>query len=99
MSGVDLTDQFLQYYSFCIKCQVVKEILCSLLEHGILNGHIPHKKYSDSKIMHWQFRIELVKHMLSNAQQQPWGIVPVPDPVDCPLHLVDKHFIEPIQGQ
>ena len=23
----------------------------------------------------------------------------VPDPVDCPLHLVDKHFIEPIPGQ
>ena len=26
-------------------------------------------------------------------------IVPVPDPVDCSLHLVDKHFIEPISGQ
>ena len=37
--------------------------------------------------------------MLSNAQQQPWGIVPVPDPVDCPLCLVDKHFNEPILGQ
>ena len=49
--------------------------------------------------MHWQFRIELVKHMLSNAQQQPWGIVPVSDPVDCPLCLVNKHFIEPIPGQ
>ena len=49
--------------------------------------------------MHWQFRIELVKHMLINAQQQPQGIVPVPDPVDCLLHLVDKHFIEPIPGQ
>ena len=49
--------------------------------------------------MHLQFRIELVKHMLSNAQQQPPGIVPVPDPVACPLCLVDKHFIEPIQGQ
>ena len=32
-------------------------------------------------------------------QQQPQGIVPVPDPVDCPLCLVDKHFIEPILGQ
>ena len=49
--------------------------------------------------MHWQFRIELVKYMLSNAQKQPQGIVPVPDPVDCPLHLVDKHFNEPIPGQ
>ena len=49
--------------------------------------------------MHWQLRIELVKHMLSNAQQQPWGIVPVPDPVDCPLCLVVKYFIEPIPGQ
>ena len=65
----------------------------------ILNAHILHKKYSDSKIMHWQFRIELVKHMLSNAQQQPWEIVPVSDPVDSPLCLVDKHFIEPILGQ
>ena len=37
--------------------------------------------------------------MLSNAQQQPWGVVPVPDPVDSPLCLVDKHFIEPIPGQ
>ena len=26
-------------------------------------------------------------------------IVPVPDSVDCSLHLVDKHFIEPIPGQ
>ena len=65
----------------------------------ILNAHILHKKYSDSKIIHWQFRIQLVKHMLSNAQQQPWGIVPVPDPVDSPLCLVDKHFIEPIPCQ
>ena len=65
----------------------------------ILNAHILHKKYSDSIKMHWQFRIELVKHMLSNAWQQPQGIVPVPDPVDCPLCLVDKHFIEPIPGQ
>ena len=49
--------------------------------------------------MHWQLRTELVKHMLSNGQQQPWGIVPVPNPVDCPLCLVDKHFIEPIPDQ
>ena len=25
--------------------------------------------------------------------------MPVPDPVDSPLHLVDKHFIVPIPGQ
>ena len=65
----------------------------------ILNAHILYKKYSDSKIMHWQFRIELVKHILSNAQQQPWAIVPVPDLVDSSLCLVDRHFIEPIPGQ
>ena len=28
-----------------------------------------------------------------------WGIVPVQDPVDSPLHLVYRHFIEPIPGQ
>ena len=25
--------------------------------------------------------------------------MPVPDSVDSPLHLVDRHFIEPIPGQ
>ena len=100
MSGVDLADQFLQYYSFlCKSVKWSKKFFVHCLDMVILNAHILHKKYSDSKKMHWQFRIELVKHMLSNAQQQPWGIVPVPDPVDCPLHLVDKHFIEPIPGQ
>ena len=37
--------------------------------------------------------------MLSNTWQQLQGIVTVPDPVDCPLCLVDKHLIEPIPGQ
>ena len=37
--------------------------------------------------------------MFSDTGQQSWGIVLVPDPVDCPLHLADKHFIEPIPGQ
>ena len=99
MSGVDLTDQFLQYYSFLHKSvKWSKKFFVHCLNMVIHNAHILHKKYSDSKIMHCQF-IELVKHMLSNAWQQPWGIVPVPDPVDCPLCLVDKHFIEPIPGQ
>ena len=78
---------------------MVKEILCALLEHGYSQcTHSPQEIFRQQK-MHWQFRIELVKHMLSNAQQQPQRIVPVLDPVDCSLCLVDKHFIEPIQGQ
>ena len=100
MSGVDLTDQFLQYYSFRHKSvKWSKKFFVHCLNMVILNAHILHKKYLDSKIMHWQFRIELIKHMLSNAQQQPWGIVPVPDPVDSPLCLANGHFIEPIPGQ
>ena len=78
---------------------MVKEILCALLEHGYTQcTHSPQEIFRQQK-MHWQSRIELVKYMLSNASQQPWGIVPVPDPVDCPLCLVDKHFIEPIPGK
>ena len=100
MLGVDLTDQFLQYYSFLHKSvKWSKKFFLHCLNMVILNAHILHKKYSDSKTMHWQFRIQLVKHMLRNARQQPWGIVPVPDPVDSPLCLVDRHFIEPIPGQ
>ena len=68
MSGVDLTDQFLQYYSFLHKSvKWSKKFFVHCLNMVILNAHILHKKYSDSKIMHWQFRIELVDHMLSNA--------------------------------
>ena len=94
MSGIDLTDQFLQYYSFLCKCvKWSKKVFVHCLNMVILNAHILHKKYSDSKKMHWQLRIKPVKHMLSNVQQQPQGIVQVPDPVDCPLYLVDKHFI------
>ena len=100
ISGVNLTDQFLQYYSFLHKSvKWSKKFFVHCLNMVILNAHILHKKYSHSKIMHWQFRIQLVKYMLSNAQQQPWRIVPVPDPVDSPLCLIDKHFIEPIPGQ
>ena len=68
MLGVDLTDQFLQYYSFLHKSvKWSKKFFVHCLNMAILNAHILHKKYPDSKIMHWQFRIQLVKHMLSNA--------------------------------
>ena len=75
---------------------MVKEILCALLEHGYTQcTYSPHEIFRQQR-MHWQLRIQLVKHMLSNAQQQSWGIVPVPD---SPLCLVERHFIEPIPGQ
>ena len=78
---------------------MIKEILCELFEHGYTQcTHSPQEIFRQQK-MHWQFGIKLVKHMLSNVQQQPWGIVQVPDPVDCSLCLVGKHFIEPIPGQ
>ena len=100
MSGVDLTDQFLRYYSFLHKSvKWSKKFFVHCLNMVILNAHILHKKYSDSKIMHWQFRIQLVKHMLSNAQQQTRGIVPVPDPVDCPLCLVINTSLSPYQAK
>ena len=74
MSGVDLTDQFLQYYSFlCKSVKWSKKFFVHCLNMVILNAHILDKKYSDSKTMHWQFRIELVKHMLSNVHDNSHG--------------------------
>ena len=53
MSGVDLTDQFLQYYSFLHKSvKWSKKFFVHCLNMIILNAHILHKKYSDSKKMH-----------------------------------------------
>ena len=50
MSGVDLTDQFLQYYSFlCTSVKWSKKFFVHCLNMVILNAHILHKKYSDSK--------------------------------------------------
>ena len=97
MSGVDLTDQFLQYYSFLHKSiKWSKKFFVHCLNMVILNAHILHKKYLDSKTKHWQFRIQLVKHMLSNAQQQPQGIAPVPE---SPLHLVRDTLLSPYQAK
>ena len=50
MSGVDLTDQFLQYYSFLHKSvKWSKKFFVHCLNMVILNAHNLHKKYSDSK--------------------------------------------------
>ena len=50
MSGVDLTDQFLQYCSFLHKSvKWSKKFFVYCLNMVILNAHILHKKYSDSK--------------------------------------------------
>ena len=50
MSGVDLTSQFLQYYSFlCKSVKWSKKFFVYCLNMVILNAHILHKKYSDSK--------------------------------------------------
>ena len=45
MSGVDLTDQFLQYYSFLHKSvKWSKKFFVHCLNMVILNAHILHKK-------------------------------------------------------
>ena len=50
MSGVDLTDQFLLYYSFLHKSvKWSKKLFVHYLNMVILNAHILHRKYSSSK--------------------------------------------------
>ena len=50
MSGVDLTDQFLQYYSSLHKSvKWSKKFYVHCLNMVIVYAHILHKKYSDSK--------------------------------------------------
>ena len=53
ISGVDLADKFLQYYSFlCKSVKWSKKFFVHCLNMAILNAHILHKKYLDSKITH-----------------------------------------------
>ena len=50
MSGVDLTDQFLQYYSFLHKSvKWSKKYFVFCLNMVILNAHILHKKFQTAK--------------------------------------------------
>ena len=50
MSGVDMTDQFLQCYSFLHQSvKWSKKFFVHCFNMVILNAHILHKKYSDSK--------------------------------------------------
>ena len=93
----------INFYSttfFCIKVSNGQRNSLCIAWTWLYSMHIfSTRNIQTAKKTHWQLRIELVKHMLSNAWQQPWGIVPVPDHVDGPLCLIDKHFIEPIPGQ
>ena len=85
---------------FCIKVSSCQRNSLCIAWTWLYSMHtFSTRNIQTAKRMHWHFRIELVKHMLSNAQQQWQGIVPVPDAVDCPLCLVDKHFIESVPGQ
>ena len=52
---------------------MVKEILCALLEHVYTQCTHSQQEIFRQQKMHWQFRLEVVKHTLSNAWQQPWG--------------------------
>ena len=57
MSGVDLTDQFLQHYSFLHKSvKWSKKFFVHCLNVVILNALILHKKYSDSNALAGQDR-------------------------------------------
>ena len=91
----------INFYSttvFCVKVSSGQRNSLCIAWTWLYSMHIFSTRNIQMAKTYWQFRIELVKHMLSNAWQQPWGIVPVPDPVDCPLCLVGKYFIEPIPG-
>ncbi len=96
MSGVDLTDQYLQYYSFLRKTvKWSKKFMIHCLNMIILNAYILHKNHCASpQKSHWHFRLELAKELLKNAKENPRGLPP--DPSDMHSRLVERHFMEPL---
>lgn len=97
MSGVDITDQFLQYYCFLRKSvKWSRKLFIHCLNMVILNSHILHKKYGNAKKPHAAFRLEIVKHLLKGA------VVRLESnrcfsKIDSPQRLQERHFISYMQ--
>ena len=78
---------------------MVKEILCALFEHGYTQcTHSPQEIFRQQKNV-LEAQDGKVKHMLSNAQQQPQGIVPVPDLWTVPSVWLINTLLSPYQAK
>jgi hypothetical protein len=96
MSGVDLTDQFLTYYSFLRKTlKWYRKLLIHFLNMTILNAHLLHKMYGKEKMSHEHFRHAIVDHLLKSGRESV--ILHAPSDSLLSLRIVEKnHFAEKI---
>jgi hypothetical protein len=96
MSGVDLTDQFLTYYSFLRKTlKWYRKLLIHFLNMTILNAHLLHKMYGNEKMSHEHFRHAIVHHLLKSGKESV--ILDVPSDPLLGLRIVEEnHFAEKI---
>ena len=95
MAGVDLTDQYLQYYQFLRKTvKWSKKLLVHCINMTILNAHVLHKHLTNKTTSHWQFRVEVITELLKGAQPKPTN--PVPVPTTDLGRITGRHFITKI---
>ena len=97
MSGVDLMDQFLASYSFLRRSvKWSKKLFIHFINMVMLNVYMLCMHYAKEKKTHKQFHLDIVKHLLKNAKETPRGALEIPEPVNSPLRLIEKHSIEKI---
>ena len=97
MSSVDLTDQLLSSYSFLRRSvKWSKKFFVHCINMVTLNAYVLYKHYAKEKKTHKQFHLDIVKHLLENAKETPRVALEIPEPVNSPLRLIERHFIEKI---
>ena len=98
MFGVDLADQYLQYYQFLRKTvKWSKKFFIHCLNMVIINAFILHKNHAPNPVTQSVFRYAIVRHLLSTSNVTPRGVRTFAD--DSPSRLKDKHYIQlyPVQ--
>ena len=72
MSGVDLSDQMMMYYSFLRKsCKWWRKLFFHLFEMLLLNAYTLNRKFGVKKMSHSSYREAIAMHLLGSAVTVP----------------------------
>ena len=96
MSGVDLSDQLMMYYSFLRKsCKWWRKLFFHLFEMLLLNAYILNRKFGARKMSHRSYREEIAMHLLGCAVALPENVETAPferfQPGHFPVPLPEKN--------
>ena len=103
MSGVDLSDQYLESYGFLRRTvKWWRKLFIHLFNMLILNGYVLNKKFGKSQMSHMVYREHIAQYLIKSALQkktEPASYNLNPSAKDTPIRLAGKHFPSQIYAQ